>query len=155
MARAEDPQEAQSDTVTTGISRRPPHLAFLCIVCVLSGISILTDGPTPGSAQEAMDPLLLRVWALSLIVGGAAILVTFFDRIAVRGLRRERLMLVPFSLTTVAYVVALFATVPNKGAAAFAASITLAFVGANVWRVGQITRWLRALAAAIPGPTDG
>lgn len=141
--------------MTTGLSRRPPHLAFLCVLCVASGLSILASGPTPGSVQEAMAPPLLHTWAFSLIIGGGAILLTFFDRVAVRGLRRERLMLVPFSLTTMAYAGALFATVPDKGGASFAAGLTLAFAGANFWRVRQITRWLRAIHAARPGPPDG
>lgn len=133
------------------VSRRPPHLAFMCALCILSGVSIVVSGPTPGSIQEALHPVLVQAWAASLIACGAAILVTFFDRVAVRGLRRERLMLWPLSIATMAYAGAILGSAGGRGA--FAAGLCLAFVGANFVRVWQITRWLRALDAA--RPTDG
>lgn len=135
-----------------GVSRRPPHLAFLCGLCVISGITIVASGPQPGSIVASLEHWQVLAWAWSLIICGTAILVTFFGRSSVVALRRERLMLVPLSLATVAYAGAV--TYTNGWAGSFAAGLSLAFAAANLVRAWQITRWLRAVDATT-GPTDG
>jgi hypothetical protein len=132
------------------VSRRAPHLAFLCVLCVLSGATILVSGVPPGSIEEALEPWMVTVWGWSLVLNGAAVIVTMLGRDPVVALRRERLMLWPLSLATIAYAIAVGIALGVSGG--FPASLALAFAGANFWRMWQITRWLRSLRA---GPPDG
>lgn len=134
----------EADTMIA-VSRRPPHLAFLCVVCVLAGGTIILSGPAPGSIEETLVGWQVSAWAWTLLICGAAILYTMFGTDAVQALKRERLMLYPFSLAAIAYASAVMSTAPERGA--FAAGITLAFAFANLVRAWQITRWLRSLRA--------
>jgi type II secretory pathway component PulF len=56
-------------------ARRHPMQVLVAVMLLLSGLSILTGGPRPGSINTALPTPLLLLWAGVLTAGGALVVL--------------------------------------------------------------------------------
>lgn len=47
-----------------------PFEIFLALLCMLSGLPLLLNGPGPGTIESHLPPILVNIWAVELVLGG-------------------------------------------------------------------------------------
>lgn len=124
--------------------RHRPHELLLLAVSVVLGAAYLLGSPPPASIASLMPRWVVDVWAAGLVVSGVAGLVgCFWRQDIVLGLGLEMGGMLIGAGAILIYCVAVIAVTGLAGA--FTASLTGAWMAANLIRAGQIRRDLSIL----------
>lgn len=139
-------------------SSRHPLVVFLLILTMLSGITIVIGGPSPGSIGAALPPWGVLLWALALSGGSALILIGLglqpFDKHLVVGVLFEQVGVAMLGPAAIVYSAAALAAVGWTGA--FPAGLTFGFGVSCLYRWFTLQRGInRARTAAEGEHTDG
>lgn len=128
-------------------ARRHPYQVFVSVLLVLGGLPILGGGPRPGSINEVLPPLLVYVWAVVIVAGGALLVAAALVTSPVTALYLERIAHSPIALMCAVYAGSLMSLVGLR--AAFSAGIVAGIAVAAVVRAVQVSRTLRKLRKVI------
>ena len=113
-----------------------PFEVALCAMCVLGGLPILINGPTPGSVQEALPELWVHLWGLLLVVSGGLV----GGGHAMRRLGLEKLGLWPLFYGALVYAGVLLQRSPRTGF--LLGLLLLGISAAALLRAAQVARRL-------------
>lgn len=126
------------------LSRRKPHLIFILVLSVITGVSIFI-----GNTDSEIPLWLQRIWAGSCSISGALALIAHLQRWdRERGMFAERGALVMQCAAIIAYVLALPIYIHDVESVAVAFATAAAWVGANLWEVKLISTDLEMINAA-------
>lgn len=126
------------------LSRRKPHLIFILVLSILTGVSIFL-----GEVDPDFPVWLQRVWGAACSISGAVTLVAHlqgWDR--ERGMYAERGGLIIQCAAIVAYILALPLYLKLDTELVIAYITAACWVGANMWEVKLISADLGMIGAA-------
>jgi len=121
--------------------KRNPHEQLLLAFGALSGASFLFGAPEPASIAASMPGFVVTLWAAGLVIAGVVGLVGCWWR-GERGQVLEAGGLLVGAGSLLMYATAALSVAGVR--ALFPAGVILAWLAANLWRVVQIHRELRA-----------
>jgi hypothetical protein len=127
---------------------------FFMILCLFAGIPLALGAPAPSSVVAALPVLVIRLWGVTLALGGVTSLVGIAMRHATRSrLFIEGLIIEGAGLVALASAAATFATViivvNATWSAAFGTATYFMFVAACIFRFRTIRRVVRKMQEAI------
>jgi len=104
----------------------------------------------PGSEilQEGLDPLMHKVWALTLMLSSLLVMVAAFWRDRITGLLMERAGLFTLGTITPAYII-IVTTLLSFSSGAIGIALTGSIGIASLWRVRHINKELKTLRIMI------
>lgn len=120
--------------------RQRPHENFLLAVAIVTGAAYIGGAPPPGSITALLPGWAIRVWAIGLALHGVVGLVA----VLIRGQRGAELEAGAMLIGTASLVWYALAVVPFGWRALFAAAVSIAWAAANMVRLVQIRRDLKA-----------
>lgn len=132
---------AEGPPVVVFPSRHRPHEQLLLAWSALSGATLLIGAPEPASLAALMPGVVVTLWSAGLVVSGVAGLIGCWWR-GERGQILEAGGLLIGAGALLMYAVAAIAAAGSR--ALFPAGVILAWLLANLWRVNQIRRELKA-----------
>ena len=129
---------------------RHPLIVSLLLILFIIGLTILLGAPAPGSIEDQLDPLQVRLWGLGL--GGGALI--YLMALALQGIEKVK----PFTLgvafeqvgaamlgvAAILYAVAIMVTVRWAGAVPAALVLVLGFF--CIYRWISILRGIRQMS---------
>lgn len=126
-------------------SSRHPLIVFLLILAGASGAGILFGRQAaPGSIEEQLPPLGVKLWGAALLIGAITMLVALALQASTRpvrftnGVLFEQVGMMSFGVTGIVYSAAAFATVGWGGI--FPVIVTFGFGVACIYRWASIQK---------------
>lgn len=115
-----------------------PFEVFISALCVVAGLPLVFDGPAPGTLEQHLPVILVKLWGLELSGGGVLTLLGLALTGTPRGTRIEKSGLL--FLATAAGVYALVLVLVAWPASVASAAILVGFSGACLWRRSSMKR---------------
>lgn len=133
------------------LSRKKPHLIFIQLLVVLSGISAFL-----GDAAEGVPSWLTHAWGVALLFTGAASLISHLQRLdRERGMYVERGALSLQSGVVLLYAGAITAYASHDALLVIAMLTAISWSASNMWEVKLISndlKMINAMRAITPNP---
>jgi hypothetical protein len=126
-------------------SSTDPRAVFILTLCVVTGFPLIFAGVQPGSFEELLPSLIVRLWGVSLVIGCLVTLAGMSWRRKLTGVLMEQVGSVAVGSVSVFYATAVMIVAGWDGAVPAGFIIGWAF--SCFYRYGQLEHLLRVEAA--------
>ncbi len=127
-----------------------PRAVFILALCVVSGAPLILGAIQPGSMEELLNPIIVRLWGVSLVLGALVTLAGMSWRKSLAGVLMEQVGSVAVGTTSLFYAAAIMLQAGWNGLVA--AGIVAGWGLSCLFRWWQLEQLIREATAEAPKP---
>lgn len=131
-------------------SQTDPRAVFILALCVVSGAPLILGAVEPGSLEELLNPIVIRLWGIALVLGALVTLAGMSWRRSMMGVLLEQIGSVAVGGASLFYAAAILLEAGWSGLVA--AGIVTGWGLSCLFRWYQLERLIRDTESEHPKP---